>query len=614
MDRKDKLRIRVQKCRRMKKFKLEYAREIKNSQLNDINIGNRPSCSGTSAQHNLYVDDNSNDNYSNCSDSTNSEYSDSSTSEIENEPAENIQNNIVGDNDDLHNDAHEDYLRHCAQAKEIAELRSWAIESRIPLVHLDKLLNILRQNLLPSLPQSSVTFLKTNSSAYKISEMEDCDGTRGEYVYFGLERGLSYVNNEIHSTNMLELQVNIDGVKLFKSSIKSMWPILAKIRFDPDIYKPFVVAAYIGNSKPKSVNEFLKDFIRDINSLQNTGVVINENQFRVKLQCFICDTPARSYLKCTKGHNSQHGCERCLVKRQTINKIPTYVDINCTKRSDKSFRQFSDVEHHSTASPLLFIEPHINMIDDFPLDSMHLCDLGVMKRLIDSWMSSDQKERISDLQKKVLSSRMEKLGSQQPIEFQRKIRSIQHHCKFKATEYRFILLFVGPVILKGILSDKKYKHFLLLHVACRMLSSKNALEYADYAEKLLKKFITRAKKLYGPQFVVMNVHSLQHLSDDVRNQQCALSSIDAYTFENKLGEITNIIRSPHNILAQLARRLHEIDLHCNQRPSLPSMLILRQNSEGIQKLKYAMMTITTKPPDNLFLLQNNKICLVKKCC
>ncbi|XP_029156909.1 uncharacterized protein LOC114929510 [Nylanderia fulva] len=155
---------------------------------------------------------------------------------------------------------------------EICKLRSWAIECRIPFVHMDKLLKILQPRLLPTLPRSSTTFFKSNTSYYEIHKMEDYNNiTNGEYSYFGIEQGLQFcINSEIHPNNStMELQVNIDGIKLFKSSTKSMWPILIKIHFKPDIYKPFVAAAYVGNSKPKSVNLFLKDFIAEVNILQN---------------------------------------------------------------------------------------------------------------------------------------------------------------------------------------------------------------------------------------------------------------------------------------------------------------------------------------------------------
>lgn len=151
-----------------------------------------------------------------------------------------------------------------------------------------------------------------------------------------------------------------------------------------EVSEPFVAGAYVGNGKPKSINSFRKDFIIEINELQRIGINISDKHFQIKLKCFICDTPARSYLKCIKGHNSKHGCERCLVERKPNSRTPMYLDTDCALRSDESFRNFSDTNHHNAASPLLFLQPAVNMIDDFILDSMHLCYLGVMNRLVDA--------------------------------------------------------------------------------------------------------------------------------------------------------------------------------------------------------------------------------------
>lgn len=601
MSDKLKSRIRSQKYRKIKKFKRDFLdKDINKLDYSGADIHKN------SADSDESIDEISNVLHDNCNSDLNiSDSSDCYESELD-----------YLDIDTEHNAEGFEILSTVNlqdEIEEISELRSWSIECRIPFVHLDKLLNILRRKLLPSLPRSSQTFLHANTAAYDVREMEDCSNTPGQYVYFGVERGLqSCINTQVHSKNSLELQINVDGFKLFKSSTKCMWPILVKIHTLPDIYKPFVVAAYVGNSKPKYVDLFLKDFIKETNKLQNTGIIINNNHFQIKLNCFICDTPARSYLKCTTGHNAQYGCERCLVKRQTVKNVGSYASVNCTKRTDKAFREFLNVEHHTAASPLLHIEPPIDMVNDFLLDSMHLCYLGVMKRLIDFWMSSDLNVKFSNQQKQLLSNRIESIKRQQPEEFKRKIRGIEDHVKFKATEYRFILIYCGPIIFKDILSDEKYKHFLLLHVACRMLSSENAIEYVDYAEKLLIQFISLSEKIYGPQFVVMNVHNLQHLSDDVRNKKCSLSSMSAFPFESYLNEIKNMIRSPHNILAQLSKRLHEINLYLNKKPSLQTLYILRQKGKEIYKLKYKMFTITTKTPNNIFLLHNNNICVIKR--
>lgn len=101
------------------------------------------------------------------------------------------------------------------------KLRAWALECQVPQSTLDKLLNIFRTRLMPSLPKSAKTFLQTNTATYKIITMTDSDGTEGQFTYFGIKQGLqSCVNNDIHNSNTLNLIINIDGIKLFKSSAK----------------------------------------------------------------------------------------------------------------------------------------------------------------------------------------------------------------------------------------------------------------------------------------------------------------------------------------------------------------------------------------------------------
>lgn len=60
--------------------------------------------------------------------------------------------------------------------------------------------------------------------------------------------------------------------------------------------KPLVVALYVGNSKPESVAEFVKDFIEELSCLLSKGITHSGNTYMVQLHAFICDAPARAFL------------------------------------------------------------------------------------------------------------------------------------------------------------------------------------------------------------------------------------------------------------------------------------------------------------------------------
>lgn len=162
----------------------------------------------------------------------------------------------------------------------ITQIRNWAIINNIQQKTLDELLAILRRKLLPGLPKSAKTFLHTQTARYNIREMKAADNSSGEFVYLGLVKGLKMcVREDLHKNNKILLQMNVDGIPLFKSSTKQFWPILCKVFFDPDIYEPFPVAIYSGDTKPMSVDEYLHDFVEEINELFAEGIIIKEHRF-----------------------------------------------------------------------------------------------------------------------------------------------------------------------------------------------------------------------------------------------------------------------------------------------------------------------------------------------
>lgn len=60
-----------------------------------------------------------------------------------------------------------------------------------------------------------------------------------------------------------------------------------------------------------------------------------------------------------------------------------------------------------------------------------------------------------------------------PIEFARRPRDLDDTPRFKATEFRQIVLYTGIILFKEFLDKDAYEHFLKLSVAYRILSSNN---------------------------------------------------------------------------------------------------------------------------------------------
>lgn len=60
---------------------------------------------------------------------------------------------------------------------------------------------------------------------------------------------------------------------------------------------PFVVAVWVGHSKPICVNKYLAKFVEELNNLTEHGIEINNFHLSVAIRAIIADTPARSFLK-----------------------------------------------------------------------------------------------------------------------------------------------------------------------------------------------------------------------------------------------------------------------------------------------------------------------------
>lgn len=125
--------------------------------------------------------------------------------------------------------------------------------------------------------------------------------------------------------------------------------------------------------------------------------------------------------------------------------------------------------HHRYDSILEEIED-LDMVNDFPLDPLHVIYLGVMKRLRRLWLNGDeealQQGTIDEICLKLVT-----IGQAEPKEFQRKCRNLSDVGYYKGHEFRTFLLYSGIVVLKNQLPLEKYNHFLLLHVAITILSN-----------------------------------------------------------------------------------------------------------------------------------------------
>ncbi|XP_040356744.1 uncharacterized protein LOC121046507 [Ixodes scapularis] len=190
---------------------------------------------------------------------------------------------------------------------------------------------------------------------------------------------------------------------------------------------------------------------------------------------------------------------------------------------------------------------------------MHLVCLGVMRRLLRNWVSQGFGRRLSRQQRENLNDLLRSCSKRFPSNFQRKPRGTEELDRWKATEFRSFLLYVGPVVLKHVLPNDQYRHFLMLHVvAVRILVYPAHYEvYNGFARDLLRYFVQEFGTLYGAKQLVYNVHTLSHLAEQCLDHGF-LDSFSAFPFESFLGKVKKMLRSTSKPLAQISRRMSEV--------------------------------------------------------
>lgn len=106
------------------------------------------------------------------------------------------------------------------------QLKIWVLEYHLTQRAVTKLLKILRSCGISRVPLDCRTLMKTP----RMIRIENTAG--GQLYYNGVTRGLSAVFSKLNSNLSIQLNINADGLPLYKSSPIVFWPMLATIRGD----------------------------------------------------------------------------------------------------------------------------------------------------------------------------------------------------------------------------------------------------------------------------------------------------------------------------------------------------------------------------------------------
>ncbi len=288
---------------------------------------------------------------------------------------------------------------------------------------------------------------------------------------------------------------------------------------------------YHGPGKPGDVNQFLYAIKEEFADLCRRGIQYKGKTVYITISGISCDAPATAFLLNIKNHNAFHACRKCTTRGTWSANISTrtnsksggrvvYPELNAKLRTDSSFRDRGNRLHHHKDGRTSIIEEIVDdLVNDVHLDYMHLVCIGSHKKLLNVFFSHPfDNIRLTNKQLSDISEFRIHIQKYIPSEFARKPRAVEDVGRWKATELRLDLLYLCPVVYKGFLTKSSYDHLMLLHVAIRLLlDNDNCRNDADYADSLLRLFVSVSSSLYGSNFVSFNIHGLIHLAETVRN-------------------------------------------------------------------------------------------------
>lgn len=85
------------------------------------------------------------------------------------------------------------------------------------------------------------------------------------------------------------------------------------------------------------------------------GCMLLKNGTESVFFAFVCDAPARAFLKCIKGHTAYYSCERCIIKGTWTGRVVFNSDTVASPRTNERFQNLEYDIHQTKRSPLIDI-------------------------------------------------------------------------------------------------------------------------------------------------------------------------------------------------------------------------------------------------------------------
>lgn len=412
---------------------------------------------------------------------------------------------------------------------------------------------------------------------------------------------------------------NTDGVPIFKSSKTSVWPIFLMINELPykmrKSRKYMILAGLWCSSVKPSMNIFLDPMCKTLSKLEKGIEVTTYSKITMLVKGFLialsCDLPARSAVLNINQHNGEGCCIKCLQlgknhRTQTGGNIRvfeykqddptgpcrTHASIMQDAQNITNLESTSHINGIKGPSIVMFC-PYVDGVKSVAIDYMHLVCLGTVRLLLKLWFNISHSLNNFSLYRytDIVDSRLENIRP--PHVISRQPRSISDHLKFwKASELRSWFLYYSVPCIADLLPPIFLYHYCSF-VEGIFLLCQSSISFSDInrSEKLLQYFVFMFSSLYGEKYITINVHSLLHLPQTVR-ELGPLWSVSCFSFEGANGELLQLFHGTQSIDLQIVNAVHVFQ-----------MLPMMSQTISKQSIAYEFIKKLTKVQDSANLMQ-----------
>lgn len=306
------------------------------------------------------------------------------------------------------------------------------------------------------------------------------------------------------------------------------------------------------SGKP-NMNDFFYPFLMELKRIEeNGGVKIHHNgqdfAFLPIITMMTADLPAKAEVQCMKGHSGYNACSYCLHPGTLVKASQkSMAVVRYIRRDNVPARTHDDIlkiYKRLKSEPINGLKiiscmvgaSHFDLAKSFSIDYLHFALLGIVKKLMDLWLSSENHTKpfyITKPKQVILNKRI--LNMKSTSEITRHPRSIFERKEYKANEYRTLLLYYLRYCLVDLLPMRYINNVQLLSSSVYMLlRSRITPENLLLAETRLYQFADEYEVLYGQENVTMNLHLCRHVAESVRNLG-PLWAQSAFGFETNNG-------------------------------------------------------------------------------